>query len=137
MRLSILQVPMYSTPSIIKYPVVMGYAYRPTPICCKNVWIAIHPHHPIPILTVFISLQLLYEFNKVCDEDDMASVMEKNWYKVCEVLIPNCQEPPTLLDEKKALQMVEKNIYHKKPAIMPITLSPVSLLKALAVYTFL
>ena len=60
----------------------------------------------------------------MCDEDVITN-MEKNWHKVCGVLIPNCQEPPTLSNEKKALLIVEKNIYHKKPAMLPITLSPV------------
>ena len=70
-------------------------------------------------------LQLLYEFNKVCGED-VVGAMEKNWQRVCQTLLPDCDDL-TPANERKVLQIVEKNIYHKKPQILPITLAIVSL----------
>ena len=52
--------------------------------------------------------------------------MGKNWVKVCKKLLPNTSDELTLADERKALQIIEKNIYHKRPSIMPITIHKVS-----------
>lgn len=53
--------------------------------------------------------------------------MGKNWVKVCKKLLPNASDEFTLADERKALHIIEKNIYHKRPSIMPITVDKVSL----------
>lgn len=72
-------------------------------------------------------MQLLYEFNKVCgDPEDIVITMESNWNKVCLKLLPDCDEL-TLSGQRQVLQMVEKNIYHKKPSMLPITLAMVSI----------
>ncbi len=61
----------------------------------------------------------------MCAEDDIITVMDKNWNKVCLTLLPNCEEL-TLSDERKVLQIIEKNIYHKRQSMTPITLATVS-----------
>ena len=60
----------------------------------------------------------------MCDEDSMISAMEKNWCNVCKILSNN--EEYTLSDERKVLQVIEKNIYHKRPLMSPISLYTVS-----------
>ena len=60
--------------------------------------------------------------------------MEKNWQKVCHVLLPDCDT--TLANERKVLQMVEKNIYHKKPQMLPVTLAEVSSAKTECFFTY-
>ena len=48
-------------------------------------------------------LQLLYEFNKVCGED-VVGAMEKNWQRVCQTLLPDCDDL-TPANERKVLQI--------------------------------
>jgi hypothetical protein len=63
--------------------------------------------------------------------------MEENWRKVCHILLPNSQAvAPTFSEEKKILLMIERNIYHKKPSMVPITLTPVSIVAIMHPYQF-
>lgn len=55
----------------------------------------------------------------------MVSTMGKNWMRVCRKLLPNTDEQFTAADERKVLQIIEKNIYHKKPSMMAITVAVV------------
>lgn len=72
-------------------------------------------------------LQLLYEFSKSCDRD-IATTLSKNWTKVCKTLLSKSDsEEMDFADERSALQMIEKNVYHKKPAIALISFVIVSM----------
>ena len=44
--------------------------------------------------------------------------MTKNWKRVCQVL--NGKQTFNFLDEVKTLQVIDKNIYHKKPMSVPV-----------------
>lgn len=72
-------------------------------------------------------MQLLYEFSKLSGKDAVTS-MTKNWPKVCKSLLlkSDMEEDLSFVDERCALQMIEKNIYHKKPAMSLISFALVS-----------
>ncbi len=69
-------------------------------------------------MIVFIVMQLLYEFSKSFSGDrDVVTDVVKNWNKVCKSLLSSSEEEElTFADERCALQVNEKNIYHKKPS---------------------
>ena len=53
--------------------------------------------------------------------------MSKNWLKTCATLLSKSDsEEFSFDDERQALQMVEKNIYHKRPSMVVITFAIVS-----------
>lgn len=59
---------------------------------------------------VHFLLQLIYEFCKSC-EADVAMTMTNNWQSVCGALLSDDNEE--LSCQMRALQIVEKNIYHR------------------------
>ena len=69
--------------------------------------------------------QLLYEFNKAVDED-MYETMTRNWELVCKKL---CPEGP--IQPVNVVKVIERNIYHKKPALSVIQFSYVSKLQTM------
>ena len=72
-------------------------------------------------------MQLLFEFTKLCD-GDVVTNMAKNWQDVCATLLPN-KDHLCFADEWRSLQIIEKNIYHKKPSTLLITFNIVSPLR--------
>ena len=56
------------------------------------------------------------------------ATMSKNWFRICGTLLSKSESKElTLCDERQALLMIEKNIYHKKPTMFLITFTIVSL----------
>ena len=68
---------------------------------------------------VFFFPQLKYEFKEIV-ETDIAEVMAHNWANICKLLYPEKSENMTFSDEKQALQVLTKNLYHKKPPSLPL-----------------
>ena len=60
------------------------------------------------------------------DSEDMTVLMERNWHKVCQVLLPD-DNLQLFSTEIKVLQIIEKNIYHRKAPALPVTLATVSI----------
>ena len=58
--------------------------------------------------------------------EDILRTMSLNWQKVCKTVLPSIDGEMTLNEEKQVLARVTKNIYHRKPSILPITFSQVS-----------
>ena len=67
-------------------------------------------------------MQLQYEFNKVMDED-MGEIMTRNWDHVCTKLLT---ESDGEMQPVQVVQLIERNIYHKKPTVSVIQFANVS-----------
>ena len=67
----------------------------------------------------------MYEFVVKVGED-ILKTMSLNWQQVCRAVQPSIDGDMTLNEEKQVLAKVTKNIYHRKPSILPITFSQVS-----------
>ena len=69
----------------------------------------------------------MYEFVAKVGEDILRT-MSLNWQQMCKIVLPSIDGEMTLDEEKQVLARVTKNIYHRKPSILPITFSQTSLL---------
>ena len=67
----------------------------------------------------------MYEFVAKVGEDTFKS-MSHNWQHICKRVVPSTDEEMTFSDEKLVLARVTKNIYHRKPSVLPITFCEVS-----------
>ena len=67
----------------------------------------------------------MYEFVAKVGEDILRT-MSLNWQQMCKTIFPSIDGEMTLDEEKQVLTRVTKNIYHRKPSILPITFSQVS-----------
>ena len=72
-------------------------------------------------------MQLLHEFNNL-EGKDMLETMSTNWKRVCDKLQSDRDESSSWIytEEKKVLQLIEKNVYHRKTA-SPIIISEVAI----------
>ena len=83
------------------------------------------------IVFYYTLLQLLYELCKI-RESDVVKTMGMNWKKVGRKLLPPAvgisddERQLSFAEDKRILQTVEKNIYHKKPPLLLISFAPVS-----------
>jgi hypothetical protein len=67
---------------------------------------------------------LLYEFRKLCEgtHADVCSVMSFNWYEVCKLVLGDRgKNDLDLKAEIETLSTIDQNIYHKRPAFLPIS----------------
>lgn len=69
------------------------------------------------IHALFKKMQLLHEFNNL-EGKDMLETMNTNWKRVCDKLQSDRDESSSWIyaEEKKVLQIIEKNVYHRKTA---------------------
>ena len=71
------------------------------------------------------TLQLLFEFNEMLKQT-VSEVIATNWHTVCCKLLQVPADGLCFHEEYRALQLITKNIYHKKPAKLPFTFAEVS-----------
>ncbi len=64
-------------------------------------------------------MQLRYEFKEVIATNDIADVMVSNWSHTCKLLFPE-KKHLTFTDDMQAVQVLTKNLYHKKPCSQPV-----------------
>lgn len=64
-------------------------------------------------------MQLLFEFDQKMGED----MMLVNWRHVCCTILKdiNADSNVTQAEEKKVLTTVTRNIFHRKPSVLPVT----------------
>ena len=77
----------------------------------------------------FSFVQLMYKFVAKVGEN-IPRTMSLNWQQMCKTVLPSIDGEMTLDEEKQVLARVTKNIYHRKPSILPIVFSKVSSKKA-------
>ena len=70
-------------------------------------------------------MQLMFEFAAKVGEDVMKT-WRLNWLQMCTTVLPSIDGEITLDEEKQVLARVNKNIYHRKPSVLPITFVQVS-----------
>lgn len=46
----------------------------------------------------------------------MVTIVTDKWKNVCSTLLFSDKEKYTFVDERRALQIIERNVYHKKPS---------------------
>ena len=68
----------------------------------------------------------MYEFVAKVGEDILRT-MSLNWQQMCKIVLPRFDGEMTLDEEKQVFARVTKNMYHRKPSILPITFSQVNL----------
>ena len=71
------------------------------------------------------TLQLLFEFNEMLKQT-VSEVVATNWRMVCCKLLQVSADGLCFHEEYRALQLITKNIYHKKPAKLPFSFVEVS-----------
>ena len=72
-------------------------------------------------------LQLMYEFKELLEEN-IHSTMSSNWQTVCTKIQADISSQPDFLAERRILDIITKNIYHKKPSKLPFTFVEVILI---------
>ena len=72
-------------------------------------------------------LQLMYEFKKLLEEN-IHSTMSSNWQTICTKIQADIFSQPDFLAERRILDIITKNIYHKKPSKLPFTFVEVILI---------
>ncbi len=67
-------------------------------------------------------VQLLYEFKKIIQECSIVETMETNWRGVGNKVLGNqvSNDRMTFCVERQLLDVVNKNVYHRKPSNLPI-----------------
>ena len=58
--------------------------------------------------------------------DDVMKTMRLNWLQMDTTALPSVDGEITPDEEKQVLARVNKNIYHRKPSVLPITFVQVS-----------
>ena len=71
------------------------------------------------------TLQLLFEFNEMLKQT-VSEVVATNWRMVCCEFLQVSADGLCFHEEYRALQLITKNIYHKKPAKLPFSFVEVS-----------
>ena len=64
----------------------------------------------------YTQTQLLYEFNEMLKQT-VSEVIATNWRMVCGKLLKVPDDDLCFHEEYRALQLITKNVYHKKPVI--------------------
>lgn len=62
----------------------------------------------------------MYEFKSVVDKN-ILSVMTSNWHTACAKIQADIAGEPTFTQERHILDVITKNIYHKRPSKLPFT----------------
>ena len=67
----------------------------------------------------------MYEFKSVVDKN-ILSVMTSNWHTACAKIQADISGTPNFTQERRILDVITKNIYHKRPSKLPFTFVEVS-----------
>ena len=68
----------------------------------------------------------MYEFKSSVDKN-IVNDMTSNWQTACVKLQADISGEPNLTQERRILDIITKNIYHKRPSKLPFTFVEVSL----------
>ena len=90
-------------------------------------WVSFYVHHTCcqSLTNCIHTSQLLYEFNDMFNQT-ISEVVVTNWRMVCHKLLQVPEDGLVFHEEYHALQLITKNIYHKKPEKLPFTFAEVS-----------
>lgn len=65
-------------------------------------------------------MQLKYEFKETINSHDITEAMASNWMGICKRLFPEKKDDMSFTDEKQAMDVLTRNLYHRKPSSLPV-----------------